>query len=111
MDVAGAPPAPAAARVTRANTKRCRKSSKRAMPPKTPTSPKTEARELGIVCDNHRLAVARTKGETDIPIIFHNKDATAVSALFPNRVSVPDARECQFDGSTLGGSRSSVSVP
>jgi hypothetical protein len=44
--------------------------------------------KLGLVGGNHRLAVARTKGETDLPIIFHTRDTEAVARLFPARASL-----------------------
>jgi hypothetical protein len=43
--------------------------------------------KLGLVGGNHRLAVARTKGETEVPIIFHDKDEPIVVRHFPERTS------------------------
>ncbi len=37
---------------------------------------------------NHRLAVARAKGETEVPIIFHDNHEPAVVSLFPERASL-----------------------
>jgi hypothetical protein len=48
----------------------------------------TASGKLGLVGGNHRLAVARAKGETEVPTIFHDKHEPGVVSLFPERVSL-----------------------
>jgi hypothetical protein len=48
----------------------------------------TASGKLGLVGGNHRLAVARAKGETEVPIIFHDNHEPAVVSLFPERASL-----------------------